>query len=117
MLAIFCFLAGNETDFGCKHVIPWNNQNVFPRMDGLFSEVYVFNVLSSASEQYCSCISFENRPAYMIGLEKQHCMAFRHLAEYIFRHDMWRIRRPASVADGICVAPHADCAGAVPVQL
>lgn len=39
MLAIFSFLAGNETDFGCKNVIHYNNQNVFPRADVLFSEV------------------------------------------------------------------------------
>lgn len=54
-------------------------------MDVLFSDVYLFNVFSNPLEQHCNWISFEPYPAYRAGLKKQCCVAFRHLAGYIFR--------------------------------
>lgn len=100
------------------HVIHWNNQNVSPRMDDLFSEVCLLNVLSSPLEQRRSCISFEHHLACTIGLEKQPCLPFRHPAEYIFWRGTWRISHPAPVADGILIqTPCWSCISSRPAVL
>lgn len=62
-------------------------------------------------EGHHSCISFECHWAYTISLEKQPCMAFRHLAEYIFgtAGREWGIQLLWLT---VCMASHPNCAGA-----